>query len=195
MSLSEDRSMIRRLSAPIIGPHATAAELTLSWGAALVAGLGQAVAAVWLDYSALQTVVAVMFAIDVGGGVVVNSTISGRAWWHRPEYQYRGLFFIAHVHVLVVAALWPSVSKIDAVFVYAYVLMCATVTTRVPREIALPVSVALTSIGIVVTEHVQLPHGLAWLPPLLLLKLVVGHAVGPIGSRPRAADKVPDTHR
>jgi hypothetical protein len=82
----EKRSWFRRLSDPLIGPDATAAELALGWGAAVASAVAQlAWALAFGHWSALQTIVAVIFAFDIGGGVLVNATRSGRRWWHRDE--------------------------------------------------------------------------------------------------------------
>lgn len=176
--------MIRRLSTPLLGPDATNEELALSWGAALLAGVAQAIAARRLGYTPLQLAVAVALAVDVGGGVVVNSTHAGRAYWHRPAYRHRALFFAAHLHPFVLAALWPSPTAAGAAVIYLVVMLCAAITTRVSRRLALPVAVALTGVGVVLSQPITLPAGLAWMPPLLLLKLVVGHAVAPFEERP-----------
>lgn len=171
--------MIRRLSAGLIGPHASTAELALSWGAAFAAAFAQAVVGGALGWTATQIAVAVAFAFDVGGGVVVNSTRSGSAFWSRPERRGRAVFYAGHLHPLVVAALWPDYPLRAALGTWAGVMLAAAIVTHTPRGLQRPVAALLTGLGVAAMALAPMPPGLAWLGPLLLLKLIVGHAVPP----------------
>lgn len=182
--MTGEPTLLRRLSASTIGPDATTAEMVLSWAAALVGLVAQLAVGVALGWAPLQVGVAALLAGDVAGGVVVNNTQAGRAYWHRPTYRHRALFFLAHVHPLVIAALWPGFPMLDAVGVYLGILAAAAVTTWAPAPLARPVAVAATAVGVILARHATLPPGLEWLPALLLLKLVVGHAVPPEGGSP-----------
>ncbi len=182
------RSWFRRISDPLIGPEATAAELTLGWGAALVAAIVQLAwalargrALAWGQWSVLQTIVAVSFAFDIGGGVVVNATRSGRRWWHRAgvsRAQEIG-FFAVHVHPFIVAWLWPEFSVAQAAGLYASTLVSAiTVAAWTPGYLKRPVAFGLSAIVFVLGSTIlRAPAGLAWLPALYCLKLVAAHAV------------------
>jgi hypothetical protein len=182
MPTSNDRSWLRRLSDPLIGPEATAAELALGWGAAVVAAVAQlGWALAFGHWSALQTVVAVLFAFDIGGGVVVNATRSGRRWWHRGEVSRTQelIFFAAHVHPFVVAWLWPGYSFAQAAALYISMLAFAViVTVWTPGPLKRPVAYGLTAVGLVLGATVlAAPAGLAWLPLLYYVKLIAAHAV------------------
>ena len=169
--------MIRRLSASSIGPDATNAELALAWGAAAGAGLAQGVYGASLGWSGLQLAVAVIFAADVGGGVVVNATRSGSLYWSRPERGSRAAFYAVHLHPFGVALLWPELGWTVAAGLYAAVMACAAIVTATPTSLKRPVAALLTAVGLVLAPLAALPEGLGWLPGLLLLKLIVGHAV------------------
>lgn len=175
------RGLVRRLSDPLIGPGASASELALGWGAATAAALVQLVWALAASHwSVLQIVVAVVFAFDIGGGVVVNATRSGRRWWHRdgqgPRRQL--VFFAAHVHPFVVALLWPEFGWWQAAGLYLTMLAAVAVVMVSPARLKRPVAYGLGSAGIVLGVTVFLgPPGLVWLPPLYFVKLVMAHAV------------------
>jgi len=182
MEPTEKRSLIRRASDPLIGPGATTAELWLGWGAAFGAGFAQAGWALALgDWSVLQVVVAVLFAFDIGGGVVVNATRSGRRWWHResvtPAQQFT--FYVAHLHPFVVAWLWPSYTLTQAAGLYLSMLAFAAIVVMwTPRELKRPVAYGLTAIGVMLGATVfAAPAGLGWLPLLYYVKLIAAHAV------------------
>ena len=170
-------AVIRRLSASSIGPDATNAELALAWGAAAGAGLAQGVYGASLGWSGLQLAVAVIFAADVGGGVVVNATRSGSLYWSRPERGSRAAFYAVHLHPFGVALLWPELGWTVAAGLYAAVMACAAIVTATPTSLKRPVAALLTAVGLVLAPLAALPEGLGWLPGLLLLKLIVGHAV------------------
>ncbi len=169
--------MIRRISTPFIGPDATDTELALAWGTAVLAAVAQAATAVTLGWSAVQLAVAVAFAADVGGGVVVNATRAGSRYWNRPERGSRALFYAAHIHPLVIGAMWPEVSLSSALSVYAGVMLCATTLAATPLPLKRPMAALLTGVGLVVAPLATFPAGLDWIPGLLLLKLIAGHGV------------------
>lgn len=173
---------MRRVSDPLIGPGATTGELALGWTAAIVAALAQVV---WIfvvapSWSAVQMIVAVLFAFDIGGGVVVNATSSARSWWHRPG---QGLpqhlaFFAAHVHPFIVAWLWPSFGRVEAGALYVTMLAMAVTVLTSPARLARPLALGLGAVGIVLGMTVlRMPAGLEWLAALYYVKLVMAHAV------------------
>ncbi|TLM98638.1 MAG: hypothetical protein FDZ75_01910 [Actinobacteria bacterium] len=177
-----ERAWYRRVSDPLTGPDATTAELLLGWGAAFLAAAVQLVWALRFGHwSALQTAVAVLFAFDIGGGVVVNATRSGRRYWHRVEMTRAKelTFFAAHVHPFIVAWLWPGFSLMQAAGLYASMLACAVLVAIVtPDYLKRPVAFGLTAIGLVLGVTVfRTPPGLVWLPLLYYVKLIAAHAV------------------
>jgi hypothetical protein len=175
-------SILRRISDPLIGPGATIGELALVWSAAIVAGLAQAV---WIvvvapSWSVFQMIIAVLFAFDIGGGVVVNAASSARKWWHRsgqglPQHL---AFFAAHLHPFVVAWLWPSFGWLEAGTLYLTMVAMAVTVLMSPTRLARPLAFGLGAVGIVLGMTVlRMPIGLEWLPALYYVKLVMAHAV------------------
>lgn len=132
------------------------------------------------QWSVLQTAIAVLFAFDICGGVVVNATRAGRRWWHRPglgPVQHL-VFFAAHLHPFVVAWLWPDYSWTQAAALYGSMLAFAVIVLWVPRYLMRPVAYGLTAIGLVLAATVlRAPAGLVWLPLLYYVKLIAAHAV------------------
>ncbi len=176
------RSWYRRISDPLIGPEATAAERALGWGAAFAASVAQFAWALHAGrWSLPQTFVAAIVAFDIGGGVVVNATRSGRRWWHRAELsRIRKIgFFAVHLHPFIVAWLWPEFSWAQAAGLYASTLVFAiAVAAWTPGYLKRPLAFGLSAIGIVLGATIlRAPAGLAWLPTLYCLKLVAAHAV------------------
>ena len=176
------RSWYRRISDPLIGPEATAAEYALGWGAAFAAAIAQLVWALLAGrWSVPQTIVAATFAFDIGGGVVVNATRSGRRWWHRDGIsRVRKMgFFAFHVHPFVIAWIWPEFSLAQAAGLYASTLASAfAVALWTPVYLKRPVAFGLAAIVIILGVTIlRAPAGLVWLPPLYCLKLVAAHAV------------------
>lgn len=175
-------SLLRRISDPLIGPGASRGELVLGWSAALFAGGAQIV---WIalfapQWTVLQSIVATLFAFDIGGGVVVNACPSARRWWHRPQQglPHHLAFFAAHVHPFVVAWLWPSFGWVPALALYLTMLAMALTVLLSPRDLQRPLSFGLGAIGIVLgATLLRMPPGLAWLPALYYVKLVMAHAV------------------
>ncbi len=177
-----ERTWYRRVSDPLIGPDATTAELLLGWGAAIVAAAAQLAWALRFGHwSVLQATVAVLFAFDIGGGVVVNATRSGRRYWHRADVARAKelAFFAVHVHPFVIAWLWPGFSWAQAVGLYATMLLFAVVVAvATPGYLKRPVAFGLTAVGLVLGVTVfRAPPGLVWLPLLYYVKLIAAHAV------------------
>lgn len=69
-----------------VGPGATAAELWLSLAAALAGVAAVAVHAFQptTTWSLPQSLLAIILAFDLAGGVVTNATVSATHWYHRP---------------------------------------------------------------------------------------------------------------
>ncbi len=182
MVSTERRAWYRRLSDPLIGPDATTSELLLGWGSAVLAATAQLAWALRFGHwSVPQTIVAMLFAFDIGGGVVVNTTRSGRRYWHRDGVRRaKELTFSAvHMHPFVIAWLWPGFSLLQATGLYASMLAFAVVVAvATPGYLQRPVAFGLTAIGLVLGITVfRAPPGLVWLPLLYYVKLVAGHAV------------------
>lgn len=182
MNGTERRSWLRVASDPLIGPDASPAELLLGWGTAAGAALAQLWWALTFGaWTPIQVAVAVLFAFDVGGGVVVNSTRSGRRWWHRESLgsSRKFAFYAAHLHPFVLAWLWPEYTYSQAAGLYLSMLLSAGVVTLwAPRYLMRPIAYGLTAVGLVLAATIlRAPIGLVWLPLLYYVKLLCAHAV------------------
>lgn len=181
MDSMQARSLSRRITDSLTGPEATPGERALGWLAALVAAAAQLIWALRTgEWSAIQTLVAVLLAFDIGGGVVVNATRSAKRWWHRPGRSQRRqfAFFVLHVHPFLIAVLWPDFSWSSAFALYATMLAMALAVLSAPGLLKRPLSFGLGAAGIVLAVTlIEMPPGLAWLPVLYLIKLVMAHAV------------------
>jgi hypothetical protein len=182
MTTPRRHPLIRAVSDLFIGPDATSDELLCGWGSAFLASLAQlAWALLFADWTPLQTAVAVLFAFDIGGGVVVNATRSGRRWWHRDSVTrtQEFAFYVAHVHPFVVSWLWPEYGLGQAAVLYSSMLGFALIVVlAAPGSLKRPVAYGLTAVGIVIgATFLKAPAGLLWLPLLYYMKLIAAHAV------------------
>jgi hypothetical protein len=173
--------IFRNISAAIIGPDATKAELILGWGTAVVFCAGQLIwAQVWGNWTWWQLMIALVFAFDIGGGVVVNATRSGRKYWHRPTLNIRNhaLFYLAHIHPFLIALFWNDFSWWQALAIYVGMLIMAFLVRITSPKIKRPLSFGLTSLATVAgITWLRMPAGIAWLPPLYFVKLILAHSV------------------
>jgi len=173
-------SLIRKLSQPLIGPNATKAELLISWSGALLAFFTMLVYGYTLGWNMLQILVSSIFAFDIFGGVIVNSTTSGREYWHNADKTtFKQLSFLClHLHPFVVAFIWPEYLFIEAFLLYLLVVLCSLTVMVTPKGLQRPVSLGLASMAIgLAIVFLQMPIGLMWLPPLYLIKLIAAHSV------------------
>lgn len=162
-----------------MGPGMTPAELGLSW----MVTLG-AVTAVLLyallqsNWAWWQTVVVVLFAGDLAGGVVVNATSTAKRWYHRPG-QGRWdhfKFILIHIHPFVLAWLFTEWDWLTALLVYGYLLLATAVILNMPLYLQRPTAVTLFA-GAVLLNGYMLPvfPGLEWFVPVFFLKLIISH--------------------
>jgi len=181
MKSNKIEQFIRDISTPLIGPQASSKELILGWGTAILFAAGQLLwAFVGSNWAWWQILIAVVFAFDIGGGVVVNATRSGRQYWHRPELTTRDhiLFYAAHVHPFVVAFFWPEYSWLQAGFTYVGMGIFAYIVFILPAELKRPAAFGLAAIAIVAgITLLEMPAGLIWFVPMYFMKLILAHAV------------------
>ncbi len=163
-----------------IGPGATRAEVLLQLAAAVAAPLALLIyaRAVGIGWSPVQTIVALLLAFDLAGGVVTNATSSAKRWYHRAGQGFwQHLLFIAvHVHPFVVAWLFRDGDWVFAVVLYGYLLAAAVIVLRVPLYLQRPTALILFCGALLLNSYVFPPTpGLEWFVPLFYLKLLVSH--------------------
>lgn len=179
------RSLLSRLDAALTAPDATSTERALGYGTALVgAALAVVLAVAPGDGAGLavwQVALLALVGFDLFGGVVVNATVTGSRRFHAPGASRRGLvtFTAVHVHPLVVAALVPGLPWSTALVTYAGILgVVAVVALLVPPAVRAPVAFAGAAVLVALLVTVLAPEPwVAWVGPLLVLKLVLSHAL------------------
>ncbi|ASR34248.1 hypothetical protein BAY61_03735 [Prauserella marina] len=167
-----------RLNAVLVAPGASPAELRLSYGAA-VSGLAFAAAlALANGLNVLQAGVLLVLGFDLVGGVVVNATTAASRRFHGAgSSRWRPILFVAaHGHLLVVAALFPGLSWPTAAALYLGTLASAVLVVLVPPHLRAPVAFAgAAALLILATALLSVPAELAWISPLLTVKLLLAH--------------------
>jgi len=167
-----------------VGPGATSAEEYIQIGVGALIALG-CVFIFWVERgtsaSVLQWVFVVFLALDIGGGIVTNSTSAAKRWYHRQGHgMSKHMTFIgAHlIHIGLVALLFSTQPIMYAAVVSLLVLACAIIVLVAPLYLQRPIAVGLTMFIILIA---QLPlfdmAGLNWFVPALMLKLILGHGL------------------
>jgi hypothetical protein len=166
-----------------IGPGATRAENTLI----LVTAIGAAAAVLAyglsdrVEWTPVQLVVAVILALDLGGGVVANATSAAKRWYHRTEQntQTHLMFLAAHVvHVLVVMLFFRPVDWLYPVVIFSYLMLVGVLILHIPLYLQRPVALLATLVGILIGITLFTPTpGLEWFLPTYFIKLIGAHLV------------------
>lgn len=178
----DPRSGWRGMVDRFFGPGPTRAEVLVQVICAPVLGalvLAQvALAEVHLRW--WSVVVLAVFTIDVLGGVLTNATSAAKRWYHRPGTRGERLRFVClHVvHLGLVAALvldqWWHWLALNAVLLVGLALLIEHTPLPIRRAVAMGALVAAILLNSILAP---VPDALAWIAPLLYLKLLVSHLV------------------
>ncbi|WP_020620664.1 hypothetical protein [Paenibacillus daejeonensis] len=172
------------------GTGATPAERRLSLLAALIVPIF-VTAGLWRGevlWTTAQTVVALLLAADISGGLVANALNSCKRFYHTPPKPHEGLtgrllkhpvwFGVLHVHPIVVGLWHGQGNWIYAACWYAFYLISLAVVLRTPLYLKRPVSMLLILLAFLVNSYILDPvTGFEWLMPLLFIKIIYGHLV------------------
>lgn len=186
-SLPLSRGPASRLNDLLIAPGATRVESWLSYLGALVgAGVAATIGAA-ADYSVPIVLVLAVLGFDLVGGAVVNATASASRRFHTgTAAARRQVFFVAtHVHLLVLALVLPAYPWSTAIALYAGTLAAAAAIAAASPTLKRPLAfAAATGLLVVAVTLLPTPTALAWLAPVLVLKLLLGHLLpGPPTTR------------
>lgn len=142
---------------------------------AVDAGLGW----VWWQY-----LLAAVLVFDLVGGVVAMSLNSAKRFHHAPDLavdrpsaaltRNASLFTALHVQPVVIGLAFPGASWWWGLTWYTVCLLGLVAVTRVPLHLARPVAMLLVATAAVVTPVMEHPAGFAWVPVVLVAKLVLG---------------------
>lgn len=164
-----------------IGPGATRAEIALSLGAALAAALLLllVIAAQGLEWTPVQTLLGVLLAFDLAGGIATNATQSAKRWYHRSGQgarQHLSFTALHGVHLLLVMFAFYAGDWGYFGLSYGYLLGAALLIVGLPLALRRPVAL-LAALGGVLLSLYGLPAvaGLEWFLPAFYLKLLVAH--------------------
>lgn len=173
----------------LLGAGALPAERLLVWtttgtavGALVAVTAVQDVAWPWWQWALV-----LVLTVDVAGGVPANALGSAKRFYHSPTPPDLPLpqrvlrnhvgFAALHVHPFVLAALLPDGSWAWAWAWYLLSLGGTAAVVAVPLYLRRPLAAAIATLALVAAPLVDPPAGLAWLGPVLVLKLVAAHAV------------------
>jgi hypothetical protein len=131
----------------------------------------------WHDRSALQIVVLATIIFDSVFGMFIISTTTAKTWYHRvgsDARRFRVGFVLGHVSYLVAGAALFDTGWAWAIVNAALLLGGAIVVEATPSDLKRSVAIGLTLTAVLVNLiAMPLPGALAWLPPLLFVKILV----------------------
>jgi hypothetical protein len=193
-SAGTGRGWRARVDGFLVGPGATRGERAVCFATAVV-GTALALAAGHSAWGAavVPLIVVGAAAFDLFGGAAANTTDAARRQWHGPgrtAWHHAG-FVAAHVHPFVFAWLLPGFGWDTAALLYGLVLASAAAVLLSPPRLRRPVAFATAALALTaVTFVAPVPAPLAWIAPVMLLKLVPGHLLAD-GATPPLAPPAP----
>jgi hypothetical protein len=167
-----------RVNAVLVAPGASTAESTLCYAAAGAAALSAAAGAHAAGLGPWSIAVLAVVAFDLVGGAVVNATPAAKVRFHGPGRSgaHRLAFVAAHVQPFLLALLVPGFGWTAAALAYGLAVGGAVAVLVAAPRLRRPLAFAVTAVGSVAAlVAVPLPAFLAWVTPVLLVKLLLGH--------------------
>lgn len=166
------------------GPGATSTELAVQLIPAVIFAtiLLLRVIHLTLFTSVAKYILFFIFVFDVTGGVLTNSTVACKLWYHRPEKTQLDRFIFTLVHSLhiLIAALFFRDSGNIAFFVQATLLLVAAsvVVMYTPDYLKYTMGLVFVMVAFFTDLYVWTPtKGLEWFIPLMFLKICAGYHV------------------
>ncbi len=166
-----------------IGPGHTRAELILQ----LTFPLGAAIAipvmamAIELPWTIGQQVLAAFLAFDGVGGVITNSTSSGKRWFHRPGQgpaKQMSFVMLHFIHLSIVAYVFAAGSLQWFIGAAAFLTAAAAALIHTPTYLQRPLAGGFVAMGFIYSSYcLPIIEGLQWLLPVFYLKLLGAHLV------------------
>lgn len=163
------------------GPGATRLEMILQSVVPIFAGF---VAAYYgylgeFGWSVTQYLICFVIGFDIMGGIITNSTSSGKRWYHRAGQGFTEHMFFILLHFIQITTIACLYMDFDLLWIFtvgSYLVVASTVILIIPLYLQRPVAFTLYSIAIVLSIYLlETPVGLEWFLPLFYLKLLVSH--------------------
>ncbi len=164
-----------------VGPGATPAELSLQFLLPLLAAVAAVAHAAYAvgTWSALQYMLCALLALDIIGGIITNSTSSGKRWYHRAGQgflQHFGFVMLHLGHLTVVSWLFLTLDLLWLLVAGMYLVIASLTIILSPIYLQRPVALLMYAGGVLLALYVLTsPPGLEWFLPLFYLKLLVAH--------------------
>jgi hypothetical protein len=175
---------------PMAGTGATLIEQLVLWvvglaGAALMIALAHGG---WVTWSWWKTGLAAIIAFDLMGGAAAAALNSSKRFYFSPAKQNErgplkllktGYYLPAiSVHPILVYLVYRPQQAWIGLALYLIVGALAILVRKGPLYLARPIAVTSVIIAIVASFYfIDAPPGFEWMLPVLVLKLVLGHAV------------------
>ena len=180
----------------LTGAGASRAERTLVYASAVTGA-----ALVWWffqrgePWAVWQVLLALVITADLFGGAVANALSSTKRQYQAPlaadakpwvPLVRNPVWFTAlHVYPLIAVALYPGGSWWWGIGWYAATLASVILVARiVPGYLQRPTAMSIFVLAIPIALALPGPPGWSWLPPVLLAKLLLAHAVHEEAYRP-----------
>ncbi|QEV64835.1 hypothetical protein CP982_22425 [Streptomyces spectabilis] len=158
----------------LVGVGATPVERGVGYGTG-AAGAGIAVAGLPAGLAPWAYGLVALVAFDLFGGAAVNATATAKRQFHAPHRTTRHhlAFVAAHGQPFLLALAVPALAWSTAAAVYALALAGAVAVTAAPAAARRPAAFGVTVLAIAATPTT--PPEVAWLAPVLYVKLLLGH--------------------
>ena len=131
-----------------------------------------------------RQLIAVALVYDLVGGVVANGLNSTKRFQHadhiavpRPTASFvrnHVLFAATHAQPILAAVLFPGAQIWWGVWWYVVALGGVVLVLRIPLYLRRPVALMFVAATPMLATILDAPHGFAWLPAVLIAKLILG---------------------
>ncbi|GAB2592671.1 hypothetical protein GCM10027168_27080 [Streptomyces capparidis] len=168
------------------GTGATRSERALACLAGLLGVAAVAVASRDLPWPWWMRLLAAVLVFDLAGGVVANGLDAAKRFHHGPlplpptavnRFLHHGVGFAAvHVQPMVIGLVFGGPWWWGPLW-YGWALAGVLLVRRTRPYLTRPVGLLVVLAGVLVAPSLPAPAGFAWMPAVLLLKLVLAHAV------------------
>jgi hypothetical protein len=173
-----------------VGPGQTRAEFWLILIPSVVATLALAGYArlQGLNWNLVQTIVAMLLAFDLMGGVITNATSTAKRWYHRDgqgTVQHIGFIAVHAVHIFLVAWLFRGMDWLYFGVFYSCLLAASLIILSVPLYLQRPVAFLLYGGVVLISFYRFSPTpGFEWFVPVFFMKLLLSHLLKEAPYRP-----------